>query len=83
VPDWTAALGARRLEQPVHVPRLQGLYACTAFGSRGITWAALAAQVVAASITGAPMPIEAGLLDSVDAARWVVRAATRRTRRVE
>lgn len=78
VPDQTTASGMSRLEQPAQVPRLPGLYACTAFGSRGITWAALSAQVVAASITGAPMPIEASLWGSVDAARFVVRAATRR-----
>ncbi|MDO9314047.1 MAG: FAD-dependent 5-carboxymethylaminomethyl-2-thiouridine(34) oxidoreductase MnmC [Burkholderiaceae bacterium] len=77
VPDVAAAMATERLEQPVQVPRLTGLYACTAFGSRGITWAALAAQVVAASITGAPVPIESSLLDSVDAARF----ATRRSRR--
>ncbi len=81
VPDIAAALTIDRLEQPAQVPRLPGLYACTAFGSRGITWAALAAQVVAASITGAPMPIEAGLLASVDAARCVIRTAARRSRR--
>lgn len=77
VPDQAAASGLSRLEHPAQVPRLPGLYVCTAFGSRGITWAALSAQVVAASITGAPMPIEASLLGSVDAARLVVRAATR------
>lgn len=77
VPDLAAALRADRIEQAAQVPRLPGLYACTALGSRGITWAALAAQVVAASITGAPVPLEAGLLDSVDAARF----ATRRSRR--
>ncbi len=81
VPDIAAALGMHRLEHPVQVPRLPGLYVCTGFGSRGITWAALAAQVVAASITGAPVPIEASLLDSVDAARFVVRGAARRSRR--
>ena len=81
VPDIAAALGMHRLEQPAQVPRLAGLYVCAGFGSRGITWAALAAQVVAASITGAPMPIEASLLDSVDAARFVVRGAARRSRR--
>lgn len=80
VPDIAAALGVQRLEQPSQVPRLPGLYACTGFGSRGITWAALAAQIAAASITGAPMPIEASLLDSVDAARFVVREAARRAR---
>ncbi len=78
VPDIAAALQRQRLEHPAHVPRLPGLYACTAFGSRGITWAALAAQVVASAITGAPVPIEAGLLDSADAARFVVRKAARR-----
>ena len=81
VPNIAEALGMVHLEQPAQVPRLPGLYACTAFGSRGITWAALAAQVVAASITNAPMPIEASLLDSVDAARFVVREAARRSRR--
>ncbi len=83
VPDIAAALLLQRLEQPAQVPRLPGLYVCTGLGSRGITWAALAAQVVAASITGAPVPIEAGLLDSVDAARFVVREAARRLRRGE
>ena len=81
VPDIAAALGLHRLEQPAQVPRLAGLHVCTGFGSRGITWAALAAQLVAASITGAPMPIEAGLLDNVDAARFAVRGAARRSRR--
>ncbi|OYT99394.1 MAG: oxidoreductase [Burkholderiales bacterium PBB1] len=81
VPDVNAALGLTRLEQPAQVPRAPGLHACTGFGSRGITWAALAAQITAASITGAPMPIESSLLNSVDAARFVVREAARRARR--
>lgn len=80
VPDIVTALGMPRLEQPAQVPRLPGLYACTGFGSRGITWAALAAQITAASTTGAPMPIEASLLDSVDAGRFAVRMAARRLR---
>ncbi len=80
VPDIAAALAMQRVEQASQVPTLPGMYVCTGFGSRGITWSALAAQVVAASITGAPLPIEAGLLDSVDAARFQVRAAARRAR---
>lgn len=83
IPDIGAAINVQRLEQTSQVPRLPGLYACTGFGSRGITWAALAAQITAASITGAPMPIEASLLDSVDAARFVVREAARRSRRAD
>ena len=77
VPDLAAARALPRLEQPAQVPRLQGLYACTAFGSRGITWAALAAQTVAAVICGTPLPIEASLFDAVDAARFVSRRSRR------
>jgi tRNA 5-methylaminomethyl-2-thiouridine biosynthesis bifunctional protein len=77
VPDLNAAWALVGLEQPRQVPRLAGLHACTAFGSRGITWAALSAQIVAASIARAPSPIEASLLDSVDAARFVSRRSRR------
>lgn len=77
VPDLLSAMDTSRLEHVAQVPRLPGLYACTGWGSRGITWAALSAQVVAASITGAPMPLEASLLDRVDATRFVVRGASR------
>jgi tRNA 5-methylaminomethyl-2-thiouridine biosynthesis bifunctional protein len=75
VPDIPTALTLNRMEQTAQVPRLPGLYVCTAFGSRGVTWAALAAQVVAAQISGAALPIEVDLLDAVDAARFVARSA--------
>lgn len=75
VPD-PDAVGAR-LDQPRFVPRLAGLYVFTALGSRGITWCALGAQVLAAAVTGAPAPIEASLLDAIDPARFVSRRARR------
>ena len=71
VPDGVAAASRGRVEQVSQVPRLEGLYLCTGFGSRGIAWSALSAQVVAAAIAGAPVPLEADLLDSIDAARFV------------
>ncbi len=77
VPDLAAAALMDDLDQPLKVPRLAGLHACIALGSRGITWAALGAQVVAASISGAPLPIEASLHDCVDAARFVSRRSRR------
>ena len=79
VPDAAAlaATGARMPDQPRFVPRLPGLFVFTALGSRGITWAALGAQVLASSITGAPQPLEADLLDAIDPARFAVRAARR------
>lgn len=64
---------AQRLDQPRFVPRERGMFIYTALGSRGITWAALGAQVLAASITGAPSPLEASLLDALDPARFGVR----------
>ncbi|CAN5510163.1 bifunctional tRNA (5-methylaminomethyl-2-thiouridine)(34)-methyltransferase MnmD/FAD-dependent 5-carboxymethylaminomethyl-2-thiouridine(34) oxidoreductase MnmC [soil metagenome] len=70
-----------RLDQPRFVPRLPGLFVFTALASRGITWCALGGQVLAASITGAPMPVEASLLDAIDPARFITRA-TRKSARV-
>ena len=82
VPDLHAFASARsrgspRLDQPRFVPRLPGLFVFTGLGSRGITWCALGAQVLAASIAGAPAPLEARLLDAIDPARFSVRRARR------
>ena len=77
VPDRIAADDAR-LDHPRMVPRLPGLYVFTALGSRGITWSALGARLLASAVTGAPSPLEASLVDAVDPARFVSRAARRR-----
>ena len=80
VPD-AAAIAAEpglRLDQARFVPRVPGLYAFTGLGSRGITWATLGARTLAALISGAPCPLDASLLDAVDAARFAVREARRR-----
>ncbi|MFG6485962.1 FAD-dependent 5-carboxymethylaminomethyl-2-thiouridine(34) oxidoreductase MnmC [Roseateles sp. BYS78W] len=58
-------------------PRRPGLVVCTAFASRGITWAALAGQLVAALALGAPRPLEAELLDAVDPLRFALRRQRR------
>ncbi|HEX5684307.1 MAG TPA: FAD-dependent 5-carboxymethylaminomethyl-2-thiouridine(34) oxidoreductase MnmC [Ideonella sp.] len=68
-----ACAGARRLEQARHVPRVQGLYVLAGLGSRGITWAPLLGEVLAAGITGAPLPLAGSLLDAIDPARFVAR----------
>ena len=65
-----------RLDQPRFIPRLPGLFVFSALGSRGITWSALGAQTLAALISGAPVPLEASLLDAIDPARF----AAHRTR---
>lgn len=71
VPDAAEKPGAGR---PVEAwPRLAGLYLFTALASRGITWAALGAQLLAAIVAGAPLPIERPLVRAVDPARFVQR----------
>jgi tRNA 5-methylaminomethyl-2-thiouridine biosynthesis bifunctional protein len=78
VPDSAALPGAaRRPDQPRFVPRVPGLYVFGALGSRGITWCALGAQILASQITGAPCPVETSLLDAVDAGRFISRAVRR------
>ena len=77
VPDPDAP--ALRLDQPRFVPRVPGLFVFTALGSRGITWSALGAELLASWISGAPTPVEASLIDAVDPARFVSRRARRST----
>ncbi|MEW6704189.1 MAG: FAD-dependent 5-carboxymethylaminomethyl-2-thiouridine(34) oxidoreductase MnmC [Pseudomonadota bacterium] len=76
-------LTAARLDQPRFVPRRKGLYTLTALGSRGLAWAPLAAQTLAAWIAGAPLPVESSLLDAVDVARFASRQARQRTGSVQ
>jgi tRNA 5-methylaminomethyl-2-thiouridine biosynthesis bifunctional protein len=77
VPDPGAGLPGRRLDQPRLVPRAPGLFVYTALGSRGITWSALGARLLAATMTGSPLPLESSLVDAVDPARFVSRQARR------
>lgn len=78
VPVCQAALhGQRQLEQARHVPRIEGLYVFGALGSRGLTWAPLLGEALAAWITGAPMPLAASLIDAVDPARFISRGVRR------
>ena len=87
-PDRLPLIGAAPLagaegDAPRRIAREAGLYVCAGLGSRGISWAALGGQIVAAWISAAPQPVEAALVDAVDPARWVVRAARRRGLRAE
>lgn len=62
-----------RADQVRFIPRQSGLFALGALGSRGLTWAPLLAEVLAAWVEGGAFPIEADLLDALDPARWLVR----------
>ena len=65
-----ADLRAQRLrqEQPRQVPRIDGLYVLSALGSRGLTWAPLLGEALAAWISGAASPLSSSLLDAIDPA---------------
>lgn len=64
-------------EQVRRMPRWRtdhgGVYVFSGLGSRGISWAALGAEVMAHWVTGSPCPVEAQLRDAMDPARFVVR----------
>ncbi len=48
-----------------------GLFTCLALGSRGMTWAALSAEIVASRVCGEPMPIEASMLKMLEPDRFL------------
>lgn len=76
-----ASAAAGRHDQARLLPRVPGLYVFTALGSRGIGQAALAAQTLAAWLSGDALPLPATLLDALDVARWASRAARRHAAR--
>ncbi|WP_020653725.1 FAD-dependent 5-carboxymethylaminomethyl-2-thiouridine(34) oxidoreductase MnmC [Massilia niastensis] len=76
LPDFAAAGSTERLRD---VPRHPGLHALLGYASRGLTWAPLAAELLAAQLEGEPLPLETSLADALDPARFVLRA--RRTSR--
>jgi tRNA 5-methylaminomethyl-2-thiouridine biosynthesis bifunctional protein len=61
------------------VARLPGLFVLTGYGSRGLVWSAILAQLVAAQINGEPDPLDAMLVDAVDPARFWRRDRLKRT----
>lgn len=77
VADEDAAVGRAGALRGAHlrdIPRLPGLYASLALASRGLTWAALGAELIASTIEGEPLPIESDLADAIDPARSLMRA---------
>lgn len=54
--------------------RKPGLYGAFAYGSRGLLWAGLGAELIASLVEGEPLPLEARLADAVDPARFLLRA---------
>ncbi|MFL9897798.1 bifunctional tRNA (5-methylaminomethyl-2-thiouridine)(34)-methyltransferase MnmD/FAD-dependent 5-carboxymethylaminomethyl-2-thiouridine(34) oxidoreductase MnmC [Paraburkholderia fungorum] len=59
---------------PLDLPRVDGLYGAFAYGSRGLVWAALGAELIASQIEGEPWPLERDLAEDIDPARFLLRA---------
>ncbi len=77
LPDLSAIEPMRRRLTGGHLrdlPRLDGLYASFAFGSRGLVFASLCAELVASQIEGEPWPIGSDLADAIDPARYLMHA---------
>ena len=73
--DESAAAPANPL--PATLPRLEGLYGAFAYGSRGLLWAGLGAELLASMLEGEPLPIESRLADAIDPGRFLLRALRR------
>jgi tRNA 5-methylaminomethyl-2-thiouridine biosynthesis bifunctional protein len=75
--DESDPIAARASRAGVQLPDLQrrpGLYGAFAYGSRGLVWAALCAELLASQIDGEPWPLERDLADALDPARYLLRA---------
>jgi tRNA 5-methylaminomethyl-2-thiouridine biosynthesis bifunctional protein len=76
VADEDAALGLAPVLRGAHLadlPRRRGLYASFALGSRGLTLAPLAGELVAAQLEGEPWPVARDLAAAIDPARFLLR----------
>jgi tRNA 5-methylaminomethyl-2-thiouridine biosynthesis bifunctional protein len=56
------------------------VYGAFGFGSRGIVWAALAAEIIASQLEGEPLPVEGSLAGALDPLRFRRRAESRGSR---
>ncbi|SDD35629.1 bifunctional tRNA (5-methylaminomethyl-2-thiouridine)(34)-methyltransferase MnmD/FAD-dependent 5-carboxymethylaminomethyl-2-thiouridine(34) oxidoreductase MnmC [Paraburkholderia lycopersici] len=64
---------------PLDLPRAPGLFGAYAFGSRGLVWAGLGAELIASQLEGEPWPLERELADQLDPARFLQRALRQRS----
>lgn len=77
LPDLVAESPRGRNDAARLVPRwcdaARGLYVFTGLGSRGLSTAAIGAELLASWIGGTPCPLEADLRDALDPARFALR----------
>jgi tRNA 5-methylaminomethyl-2-thiouridine biosynthesis bifunctional protein len=74
LPDEAAADAASEAlakNDRLAIPRHAGLFCARGFGSRGLLWSGLAADIIASALTGGPGVLERDLAEAVDPARGV------------
>ncbi|WP_061944841.1 FAD-dependent 5-carboxymethylaminomethyl-2-thiouridine(34) oxidoreductase MnmC [Collimonas pratensis] len=76
VPDQHGACSVREAKLK-DLPRFDGLYSLLGYASRGLIWAPLAAELLAAQLEGEPLPIEADLVAALDPARFLLKERRR------
>ena len=69
-PDRLPLLGA--------LPGTEALHGAFGYGSRGILWCSLMAELLASRLESEPLPLEARLVDAVAPERFALRAARRK-----
>jgi tRNA 5-methylaminomethyl-2-thiouridine biosynthesis bifunctional protein len=69
------AVAADRL--PIIGKITNGCYAAFAYGSRGLLWSTLGAELIASQLEGEPLPVEGALADAMAPERFARRAARR------
>jgi tRNA 5-methylaminomethyl-2-thiouridine biosynthesis bifunctional protein len=55
----------------------ENVFAAFAYGSRGLLWSTLAAELIASKLEGEPLPLEGALVDAIGPERFARRAARR------
>ena len=64
---------------PIAGPLGLGLYGAFAYGSRGMLWAGLCAELIASQLEGEPLPVERKLAAAVDPGRFALREGRKAT----
>lgn len=71
LPDPQSIRGA--IHQLHQIPRLNSAYCLLGLGSRGLSWALIAAETLACQLHHDPAPIETDLQQAIDPARFILR----------
>ena len=77
LPDHGHGGHVRHIERLLDVPRWPGLYGLLGYAARGLSWAPLAAELLAAQLDGEPLPIESSLAQALDPGRFLLKARRR------